>query len=325
MLNIALGFDSNFAPYAAVTIKSIIIHNKNIKFYIMYDNLKKSDIKKIEKLIMSGENCTVKWINMSGKFDHLNAGHWKSKSVYFPVALPSICTDDRILFLDADILVTGNIEQLYNQNMDGYYFAGAVDYGIMLSFEKNEIITSETFGGRIHCKDFYKNVFNYTKTEDFKDYINGGILLLNLKEMRKDNIENQMYNSFNKIDFACNEQDCYNYICKDKKKILSKEEAFLILQNNIIENLPEEIKKDYIDNYNEYRKHLIVHLIKKPWIQPEDDIPYAKMFHEIRKQTPYRYYRHRKEIFKFRYSKNSKYLILFGHNIFNTKQETVLK
>lgn len=47
MMNIAMGFDSNFAPYAAVTIKSILLHNKNIKFYIMFDNLKQVDMKKL--------------------------------------------------------------------------------------------------------------------------------------------------------------------------------------------------------------------------------------------------------------------------------------
>lgn len=53
MINIALGFDSNFAPYAAVTIKSILQHNQNVNFYLMYDNLKKSDMAKIDAMIDS--------------------------------------------------------------------------------------------------------------------------------------------------------------------------------------------------------------------------------------------------------------------------------
>ena len=53
MLNIALGFDSNFAPYAAAAIKSILHHNKDVKFYLMYENLKKSDMAKITDMIES--------------------------------------------------------------------------------------------------------------------------------------------------------------------------------------------------------------------------------------------------------------------------------
>ena len=217
MMNIALGFDSNFAPYAAVTIKSILLYNKNVKFYIMYDKgLKKSDIKNISSLIKTGENCTVEWFDMTGKFDHLSAGGWKSNSVYFPVALSSICPDDRILFLDADILVTGNLENLYNQHLDGYYFAGAQDIGIFAEFFLNRPVTSVTFGGNLYFQDYFKKLFNYSNANDFRDYINGGIMLYNLKEMRADDIENKMYALFNQIDFAFNEQDCFNYISKGK-------------------------------------------------------------------------------------------------------------
>ena len=53
MINIAMGFDSNFAPYAAAAIKSILQYNQNVNFYLMYDNLKKSDMVKIEAMIAS--------------------------------------------------------------------------------------------------------------------------------------------------------------------------------------------------------------------------------------------------------------------------------
>lgn len=316
MMNIAMGFDTNFAPYAAVTIKSILLHNKNVKFYIMYDNLDKKDMKKLSGMIDEGENCSVEWIDMTGKFDHLSAGSWKSKSVYFPVALPTLCPDDRILFLDADILVTDNLEPLYNKDMTGYYLAGARDCGLIVNFMQNTIQNSKTHGGRVPSQDYFKEVFGYTKPEDFSEYLNGGILLMNLAEMRRDDIENKMYDLFNKIDFAFNEQDCFNYICRGKTKVLAPEEAVLVVKEEIIDNLPDDLKHAYLENYDENKKHLIVHLIKKPWRFPEDHVLYSKMFNEVRGQTPYRFHRDKKEIFKFNFGKRKKYLVLFGHTIF---------
>lgn len=321
MMNIALGFDSNFAPYAATTIKSILLHNKNVKFYILYDNLKQSDINKIDKLIHSGNNCTVEWFNMQGKFDNLSAGGWKSKSVYFPVALPSLCPDDRILFLDADILINQDLEPIYNQDLDGYYIAGTLDYGIMSEFNINSKVTSLTCGGDIPAKDYFNKVFGYTDIKDFETYINGGILLLNLKAIRNDNIENKMYELFNRIDFALNEQDCFNYICQGKKKLLKPKDAILILKDYVIKDIPDKYKQEYINNCDENINHAIVHFIKKPWLYPEENIPYAKKFNQIRNLTPYKYFRHRKEILKFRYHKDTKYFVLFGHVIFSNKKK----
>jgi len=282
----------------------------------MYDNLNKSNMRKIEKVIKSGDNCSVNWIDMTGKFDNVSAGGWNSKTVYFPVALPSICKDDRILFLDADILVTGNLEELYNKDLNGYYLAGTTDIGMQTVFNNNELINSQT-EGNIPVKDYYKKIFNYEKYTDFEKYINGGIVLLNLDAIRKDNIEQKMYDMFEKIDFAYNEQDCYNFVCKNKIKTFTPDEAILILQKNIINSLPEDLRDKYLENYDENKKHLIVHLINKPWKRPEENIPYTKLYNQIQAQTPYRFHRSRQQIVRFKLGKKAKYLVLFGHTIFN--------
>lgn len=315
MMNIAMGFDSNFAPYAAVTIKSILLHNKNVKFYLMYDNLSKSHMKKIEKVINSGEDCSFKWVDMTGKFDHLSAGGWKSKAVYFPVALPSICSEDRILFLDADILVTGSLEQLYNQDLEGYYLAGTCDVGMISIYYNNEPVQSKT-DGNLPAKEYYKNRFNFNDYKDFKTYVNGGIMLFNLAAFRRDDIEQKMYEIFDKIDFAYNEQDCYNYVCRNKIKVFSPQEAILLLTSQTVEVLPDEVKENYIDSYDESKNHLLVHMINKPWKRPEENIPYAGLFHNIKAQTPYRFHKSRQQIVRFKWNKKGKYLVLLGHRIF---------
>ena len=138
--------------------------------------------------------------------------------------------------------------------------------------------------------------------------------------MRADDIENKMYELFNKIDFAYNEQDCFNYIGKGKKKVLSAQEAILVIKNYIIDAMPGNIKQEYLDNLKNTTP-LIVHLIKKPWLLPEEYVPYADMFNEIRKQTPYKYHRHKKEIFKFKMSSKMKYLYIFSKKIFDSRKD----
>ena len=80
------------------------------------------------------------------------------------------------------------------------------------------------------------------------------------------------------------------------------------------------IKQEYLDNLKNTTP-LIVHLIKKPWLLPEEYVPYADMFNEIRKQTPYKYHRHKKEIFKFKMSSKMKYLYIFSKKIFDSRKD----
>lgn len=65
---------------------------------------------------------------------------------------------DKILYLDCDVLCLSSIEELYDTDIEDYEFGGVLDrYGSIF---------------------FRKNVFR-------RDYVNSGVLLLNMKKIRK--------------------------------------------------------------------------------------------------------------------------------------------
>lgn len=65
---------------------------------------------------------------------------------------------DRLLYLDNDVLCRGDIAEFYHQDMDGFELAGALDH----------------YGRWFFRNDPWK-----------QDYLNSGVLLLNLNEIRK--------------------------------------------------------------------------------------------------------------------------------------------
>ncbi len=316
MINIALGFDSNFAPFAAVTIKSILLHNSEINFYLMYDNIKKSDIEKIEKMITEcpQKSNKVNWIDMSGKFNNLFTGSWSSSAVYFPLALPSICKDDRILFLDADTMVTENLSEFYNQDLTGYYIAGVHDYGMVSNINSGQLIPVDN-DKKLSTKEYFEKILNWDN-EEMKKYFNSGMLLMNLKAMRNDNIEEKIYTSLKEHTFAFPDQDCINFVCHNKVKILEPKYNFMILHDDVWNNLSENIKNGLQKYQNEESTPLIIHFLKKPWRKPAEKIPFSKQYNEIRKLTPYKNYRSKQETFQFRWSRKGKYLRILNKTIF---------
>ncbi len=84
------------------------------------------------------------------------------KSGYTPYAMIRLFADeiedadDKLLYLDTDVLFKGDVLELYSINIEGYHMAGARDF----------------FG-----KFFFS-----------PSYLNSGVLLLNMKELRNDGI-----------------------------------------------------------------------------------------------------------------------------------------
>lgn len=312
MINIALGFDKNFAAYAATTIKSILLHNKNLKFYLMHDNLPKADIKKISKMIEEHKE-DYQWIDMSGEFENLFTGNWKSKTLYFPLKLSSICDDNRILFLDADTFVLDDLSIFYNQNLDGYYLAAVNDYGMLsdLKTDNRLKLGNET----VDIKEYFQKIRKWNNT-DMQRYFNSGMLLMNLDEMRKNNVEEQLIDSLKFNIFAFPDQDCINYVCHDHVKIIEPKYNFMVIFKSTWNRLDDEFKEKLIPYKEERIRPLIVHYLLKPWKKPMDNLPFSKEYNQVKQSTPYKNKMTKQEMFQFKISKNGTYLRLFNKTIF---------
>lgn len=90
---------------------------------------------------------------------------------------------DRILWLDVDTVVKDNIDDLWDLDLDNYYVAG---------------------------------VLEPKKSSDEKPYINAGVMMLNLKKLREDIMDDALIEALNKRKFEFADQDCINDICQGK-------------------------------------------------------------------------------------------------------------
>lgn len=87
---------------------------------------------------------------------------------------------DRILWLDVDTLVLKNIDELWDLDMDNYYYAGVLEPWKM------------------------------------EPYINTGVLMANLKKLREDNAEDILVETLNTKQMKFPDQDCINEFYGDK-------------------------------------------------------------------------------------------------------------
>lgn len=146
-------------------------------------------------------------------------------------------TIDKVLYLDPDIIIRGDIMDLYQLDLKKNDFAGATHVGFFVKVFND-----------IRLKIKYKNI-----------YVNSGVLLMNLKELRRSSID---------------EQTIYTYIDKNKKKLFLPDQDIIssLYKNKILKidttiyNFTEKMLKKHSLEWVEKNTKIIHYCGKnKPW------------------------------------------------------------
>ena len=184
-MNILVTLNSNYLEQLIVMLKSLGYSNKHQKFdiYVMNNSLTQKDIKYLNENVMNN----IKIINLKVNDKELNKAPITKrypKEMYYRILasfyLPK--NVDKILYLDPDLVIINKIDKLYNIKLDNYYFAAASHiWGILQTFNRIRL--------RMNNNDIY---------------INSGVMLMNIKLLRKEQ----------------NRNDVYKFIKKNKSKLM---------------------------------------------------------------------------------------------------------
>lgn len=202
-MNIAIIFSPNWKNYVAAELYSIFKHNPSpIKVYLISDKGGELDTSQI--LNHFGEGYETEFINAEEPFKkyiitNKNVSSRFTKYALYRLLLPELIQDDKLLHIDADAMIVSNIREMYEMDLYDYYLAGAIDIGADAYNLKRPI------GLSIH-----------------DNYVNAGVLLMNLKKIREDKLMKKWVNEANTKRFTCHDQCILNKICKNKILILDK-------------------------------------------------------------------------------------------------------
>ena len=196
-LNICFSSDDAYAQYLAAAMVSILRNtNREIRFYILTSFLSEENRNKLESLKSIGsfelEFLNInseEFNNLPNKIAHLNL------YTYYRFKIATLLSDlDKVLYLDCDIISIDDISKLYDINICEYYVAAAED------------ITSIPRKARLGTGN----------------YINAGVLLLNLDLLRRDGVEDKLfqYAAQNKNKIELGDQDVINYVMAERIKLL---------------------------------------------------------------------------------------------------------
>ena len=254
--------DNNYVPCLTVAMKSLIENSSeknNYKIIILNSGISEENKRELRK--METNNIRISFTNVDSKVKRiedelkLRLRDYYSVAIYYRLFIPSIFPEyDKVIYLDSDIVVNCDIAELYNKDM-GDNIIGAV---------KDMTINTN--------KDFIE----YSKIAigvEAEKYINSGMLLINVKAMRENKIEQKFLYLLTKynLETAAPDQDYLNVLCKDKIYYLDE----------VWDKMPDfgdriPVKDLKIIHYNMFRK---------PWHYA--DVPYSEEFWKYAKMTKF--------------------------------------
>ena len=170
-----------------------------------------------------------------------------SKVVYYRIFASEFLPKnmDRVLYLDPDIIVINSLEELYNTDLDGYYYA----------------VCS-------HTKTFLNDV-NRIRLGMKKNtpYINSGVMLMNLDELRRNQTIKEVFDYVKKYGkhFILPDQDIISALYGDKINLLDT--LKYNISDRIIKMNNLNPKNEYIDINWVWENSVIIHYYgeNKPW------------------------------------------------------------
>ena len=274
--------DDNYVPQLTTTIYSAMKNasrNRHYDVVVLQRNIAWDKQERLRDFFSSFPNMTLRFTNVdrmvSGYQLTTNNQHI-SVETYYRFLIQSILPFyDKVLYLDSDIIVSGDIAELYDTQLGDNLLAAVHDIDFL---------------GNLNVK--HGKRMQYAKTvlgmKHPYDYFQAGVLLLNTAAMRKRYTIAQWLRYASDDRLIYNDQDVLNVHCAGKVMYLPWEWNVVHDCANRVANVFSYAPNDVFDAYLASRNNpRIIHYagFVKPWTDPDCD--FASIYWRYARETPF--------------------------------------
>jgi lipopolysaccharide biosynthesis glycosyltransferase len=210
---IFFGIDDAYAPYIAVALNSAVKNSSKSRRYraiVLYNELSRENQQRLAAL--SAEHFSIEFVNMESRLDFITDRRSNrlrfdcfTLSIYFRLFIPTMFPQyAKGIYIDSDVVLVGDIAELYDTDIGENYIGACTDYSI--------------FGSAPLVK-YVENVVGVP----MKEYINSGVLLMNMEKLRRIGFAEHFSKLLVKYHFdtVAPDQDYINAICNGNIHYLS--------------------------------------------------------------------------------------------------------
>ena len=281
-LTIAFGVDNNFALPLAATIHSVLDglpEQERPDLYIVSQDITDTNKERLHRVV--GHRAQLHWLALPQHLvdpDYLTMPAYLSLATFYKVFLPELLPLDchRVIYLDADVIVQGDLRELWKTDLQGNILMAVRDTGVFNA--------ASPLGIRTYQK---------LNIPSEAPYFNGGVLLIDIVKWRQEEVT-QRFLKYSKQygKFALfGDQDGLNVVLHRRWGSL---DAQWNIQTNIVDGRKIPGPPDratYIAGLRERQDQLtassfIIHYTerRKPW-HPGFNHPFKSLFHDHFRQS----------------------------------------
>lgn len=209
---ICFSMNRKYVEYICICVSSLLRHTDSadlIQFvFLLNPDVTEIEIEQLRKTALAGGSSEPYFIYPEKAFNfqfNLNEGNnflsVYNQTPFYRMLLPELLEDDECLYLDADIAVCGDVLKIFETNIQDAYIMGVTDR-LCLDEKQYDFVTDHGL--------------------PFGSYVNSGVLRMNLKRLREDNIAKHMQEFGKTRFFPYLDQDIINYCCKGNVIFLNK-------------------------------------------------------------------------------------------------------
>lgn len=250
LMNIMISINRDYMKYACVMLMSLKEHHKGIllSVYILHSELTDEDFMMMDEVIGSEGIELIPVFIPKGTTKDFQIGPWPEVAAYRLLVTDLFAGSlERILYLDVDTLIIGDISEFYNTPFDEQYLVGCEDF-----------LTDEV--RRQKCREFGR--------DESTRFFNSGVLLFNISKLSANGFYYSVYVDILKryphIKIEYPDQDMLNLLFWNKIKFMDRikyDYAPLFFRMEDKEHL-------YISREELVSNCCIIHMIggTKPWV-----------------------------------------------------------
>ncbi len=239
-INVCTAVNAKYVKYLNVMLVSLFENHGNdrVCVYILHNDLEDTDIGLLET-VSANYDQELKFLYIdSERFGQLPLSERITIESYFRLMITEmILTEDRILYLDVDLIVNGSLNELYE-----------------IAFEDNYAVACQDMLHPVWSLD-YKRIFNI---EEERDYFNAGVMLWNLGRIRQDFTFDKFISVAEKVDYELphHDQTILNFCFYGKIKLVEPRKW---------NYLPASDFRDGKTDWSDIDARIIHYATKHPW------------------------------------------------------------